>query len=487
MKKWLPWLIVVTVMLFASAGVANAEKATVTPRLILDGVELYPSAPPTLIEKTTMVPIRIITESLGYDVDFNNSNKEIKVTDGKKTIVMTLNQQTAYIDGQAKEMYKPATLAKDVNSALVPLRFVGEALGVNVSWDNVSKAVFMYSPVVVEPVPDPDQGNEQVLPEPDSGQTPDDGSSQASVGKVNEVFHDTDSIYIMYNGSVTPKTMVLSNPSRFVVDLPYMDFDERFSPALPVDPLVGKAGELSIEGGSNIQKVRYSLFSKQPSTIRFVLDLNENADYEVVNDTMFGALHIKLKQNDQQEQPQQPQQKPQYTVVLDAGHGGSDSGAVSIAKQLEKNINLAIVLKTQAILAKDSRIKLILTRQGDTFPTLKDRSDLANQSKADIFISVHSNSNDSAAINGTETYYTREDSAALANVMHPLFVKATGLKDNGVRTKNLHVTRETKMPAVLLEVGYLSNKADNSVLWGEAFQERVAQGIAAGIKQYLNL
>ncbi|MBO9599308.1 MAG: hypothetical protein J7559_15995, partial [Cohnella sp.] len=75
MKKWLPLLFVVTVMLFLSAGVANAEKATVTPKLILDGKELLPSVPPKLMSNYVMVPVRIVTESLGYKVGYVNATK----------------------------------------------------------------------------------------------------------------------------------------------------------------------------------------------------------------------------------------------------------------------------------------------------------------------------------------------------------------------------------------------------------------------------
>jgi N-acetylmuramoyl-L-alanine amidase len=144
------------------------------------------------------------------------------------------------------------------------------------------------------------------------------------------------------------------------------------------------------------------------------------------------------------------------------------------------------VLKVQQILAADSRIKLVLTRSDDSYPTLDDRVNLANSINADLFLSVHANSYTSST-NGTETYYTRPESLAFAQAMHAALVPATGLKDNGVRSKNLHVTRETTMPAALLEIGYLSNKTDNAALWSEDFQNRVAQGIATGLLQYLKL
>ncbi|GJM74875.1 hypothetical protein HMSSN036_70910 [Paenibacillus macerans] len=105
-----------------------------------------------------------------------------------------------------------------------------------------------------------------------------------------------------------------------------------------------------------------------------------------------------------------------------------------------------------------------------------------------MFVSIHGNSIDPPANpSGSETYYTREESIPLANVMHSHLVQATGLADRKVRYSSLHVTRETTMPAVLLEVGYLSNKNDESLMYGEEFQQRVAEGVVAGVKEYLGL
>lgn len=148
---------------------------------------------------------------------------------------------------------------------------------------------------------------------------------------------------------------------------------------------------------------------------------------------------------------------------------------------------MAMALKVGKILEQDSNFEVVLTRSDDTFLELKERAKIANDLKADVFVSIHANSAGSSAATGSETYYQREASKTLANVMHKHLVQATGLKDRGVRYGNFHVIRETKMPAVLLEVGYLSNKNDEAALFSESFQQRVAQGIADGIKEYLGV
>lgn len=557
MKKWLPLLFVVTVMLFLSAGMAYAEKATdkatvqtaVTPKLILDGKVLQPPVPPSIIKNYVMVPVRIVTESLGYKVDYVQAKKQVTVSGGTKKVVMTVDSSTAYIDGKAKKMDIPPTMQS--NSVIIPLRFISEAVGVQVLWDNPAKSVFLYSANApntgnnsegveapgeggnADPGTPPvdnggattpgDNGNGTTTPGDNGGAnsgnsggtttpgdngtgntdgttppgttpgttpgdtgntggtTPPGGVTPADVkGKLYEIQYYADAVRIKYDGEIAPKITTLTGPDRLVIDFPNADFASTFAPALSLDPSLGKQGEFAVTGHDALQKVRYSLYSSSPTTVRVVLDLNKPVSYEILQDPTFGDYIISLKQ-----QPTTPS-KGQYTVVLDAGHGGSDPGAQSLNGKWEKEFNLSVVLKVQKILANDSRINLVLTRSGDTYPTLEDRSSLANSLNADLFLSVHANSY-TPATNGTETYYTRAESLAFANAMHAAVAPATGLKDGGVRSKNLHVTRETKMPAVLLEIGYLSNKTDNAALWNDDFQNRVAQAIANGLKQYLKL
>lgn len=522
MKKWLPLLFVVTVMFFLSAGMANAEKATVTPKLILDGKVLQPKVAPIIMNNYVMVPVRIVTESLGYKVDYDNAKRQITVSGGAKEIVMTVDQPTAYVDGQAKKMDMPPVLQS--NSTLIPLRFLSESVGIQVYWDNATKSVFLYSDGSTN-TGNSSEGVEAVPPSPGSGTKPEENASGTpdnetpvttepgtspgtaepgttdpsttdpgttdpgttnpgtidstpTAGKLYEISYASDQVTVKYGGEIAPKISTLSYPERIVIDFPDTDFAPSFYPTLPTDPTIARTGEIQVTGHEALTKVRYSLYSSAPKTIRVVLDLNKSWSYELKRDPTMGDFIIVLNKP--------TPDKSLYTVVLDAGHGGSDPGAQSLNKRWEKEFNLAIVLKVQKILASDERIKLVLTRSDDTYPTLTDRAQLANSLNADLFLSVHANSY-TASTNGTETYYTRDDSLAFAKAMHAAIVPATKLKDGGVRTKNLAVTRETKMPAALLEIGYLSNKTDEAALWNEEFQDRVAQAIAQGLKNYLNL
>ncbi|WP_027084881.1 N-acetylmuramoyl-L-alanine amidase family protein [Cohnella panacarvi] len=539
MKKWLPLLFVVTVMLFLSAGMAYAEKATVTPKLILDGKVLQPPVAPKIMNNFVMVPVRIVTESLGYKVDYEKKNKQVTVSGGKTKIVMQVDQKTANVDGKSKKMDMPPTM--ESNSVLIPLRFVSDSVGIDVFWDNATKSVFLYTKEApntgngsegVEAVPPgnasgsetgggtgsspgttPSDG-EATNPDATPGTTPSDGGTttpgttptdggttspgtnpgttpegegattpggetpQNVAGTLYQISYESDQIRLKYSGKLEPKVSTLTNPDRLVVDFPNVAFADTFYPALPTDPALGKTGEFQVTGHEALQKVRYSQYSSAPSTIRLVLDLNQPWPHEIQHDAFLGDLLISLKKP--------TPDKSTFTVVLDAGHGGKDPGALSLNGKWEKEYNLALTLKVQQILAADERIKLVLTRWDDSYPKLEDRVLIAKDANADLFLSVHANSY-TASTNGTETYYTREESLAFAQTMHAALAPATGLKDNGVRSKNLHVTRETTMPAALLEIGYLSSKIDEPQMWKEEFLNRVAEAIAKGIKQYLQL
>lgn len=211
------------------------------------------------------------------------------------------------------------------------------------------------------------------------------------------------------------------------------------------------------------------------------MDLSGARNYSLLN-ANDGYVIIDL--NVDQSYPSKGSGKP--LVVIDAGHGGTDPGAISVTKKKEKDLNLSIVKKVEALLKKETQLDYVLTRSTDVYVTLQDRAKLANNLNADVFVSIHANSG-SATASGVETYYTRQESVPFANVMHKYLVKSSGLSDRKVRAKSLHVTRETTMPAVLLEVGYLSNKSDEALLYTEKFQNSVAQGVVDGIKEYLGL
>jgi N-acetylmuramoyl-L-alanine amidase len=172
-------------------------------------------------------------------------------------------------------------------------------------------------------------------------------------------------------------------------------------------------------------------------------------------------------------------------IVLDAGHGGKDPGAQR-GGVAEKALTLGIIRRLNSRL-RNLSFNPILTRSGDTYPTLADRVRITQDSQAKIFVSIHINCIDGnrSDINGIETYYSHPNSARLAYILHRNILAKTGATDRRVRIRRLYVTNQNTVPAVLLEVGYLSNPEERKKLRQSAYQDLIAEAITRGLLEYL--
>jgi N-acetylmuramoyl-L-alanine amidase len=168
-------------------------------------------------------------------------------------------------------------------------------------------------------------------------------------------------------------------------------------------------------------------------------------------------------------------------IVVDAGHGGHDTGAPG-ARSLEKRHTLDIAQRVRRYL-EDRGATVMMTRDTDNFISLQGRVDFANSRRADIFFSVHINSFRSTS-SGTETFYWTAQSAALAREVQKELLAATNLPNRGVSQARFYVIRKTTMPSVLTETAFISNPREEAKLMDPAFRERVAKGMAQGIANY---
>ncbi|MGT2775964.1 N-acetylmuramoyl-L-alanine amidase, partial [Streptococcus hyovaginalis] len=189
-------------------------------------------------------------------------------------------------------------------------------------------------------------------------------------------------------------------------------------------------------------------------------------------------------------------------VYLDAGHGGTDPGAVYFGTH-EKALNLEIQKRVKSKLeAQGFRVEL--TRSSDTGLDLLPRSEKANKTSSDIFVSIHFNAASTPSVNGIETYYYQSYaeyparvnaqyhnnaqrlnlSASLASSIQSKLIANTGARNAGVKRQTFAVLRETTAPAVLLELGYMSNSAEFAQISSAAYQEKLATGIVQGIADY---
>jgi N-acetylmuramoyl-L-alanine amidase len=189
-----------------------------------------------------------------------------------------------------------------------------------------------------------------------------------------------------------------------------------------------------------------------------------------------------------------PGQTRDPIVVLDPGHGGSDTGALG-SHLYEKDANLKIALKVGALL-QQSGIQVEYTRTTDSYVGLEQRSKIANQLNAAVFVSIHMNSFSSPEPSGTETYFyapssneelwaQREERAELARCLQTALTNALQRPNRGVKEANLSVLRNTLMPSALAEVVFISNPTEEALLQTEDFQNRAAAAIANGIITYM--
>ncbi|WP_226063861.1 N-acetylmuramoyl-L-alanine amidase family protein [Kaistella polysaccharea] len=233
-----------------------------------------------------------------------------------------------------------------------------------------------------------------------------------------------------------------------------------------------------------------------------------------------------------------PQAQKKFTLVLDAGHGGTDHGANRYYSETgtlrEKDVTLSIVLKLGRMLEKNKDFKIIYTRKIDEYPSLTDRTTLANRSKADLFVSVHCNANTRTSPYGTETFVQGPDqnktnlevakaendvifldekdretfasydpksmeslialkiqqskylesSLLFGSFVEGNFEKKDKRLSRGVKQQNLHVLRLNAMPSVLIETGFISNYDEAMYLGSEKGQDEIAESIYDAIISY---
>jgi len=173
-------------------------------------------------------------------------------------------------------------------------------------------------------------------------------------------------------------------------------------------------------------------------------------------------------------------------VVLDPGHGGKDPGTTSVSGVPEKWVNIQVSTKVAAILQRKG-VTAVLSRRDDRFIELEDRAALANRRRADLFVSIHADSAPDPTVRGFTLYIARAASPQSYSAARAIgrALAGTGLEDRGVRRADYRVLVETRGPAVLVEMGYLSNAWEASRLQDNSFQNRIAAAIADGILGYL--
>lgn len=225
-----------------------------------------------------------------------------------------------------------------------------------------------------------------------------------------------------------------------------------------------------------------------------------------------------------------PAEKARYRIAVDAGHGGKDGGATGRRGTLEKDINLYAALELAKLLEEEGRFEVMLVRQSDVFVKLGERARMANEAQADLFVSLHSNAHPSRAESGFEVYFLSErasdpeaerlaefensvlaletepgqadeaeallyqlartefmnDAGELAGLVAKNLAVRVDLPNRGVKQAAFYVLRGVNAPAILVELGFLSNERDEAKLESAKYRRRLVEGLYAGIVDFYN-
>jgi len=223
------------------------------------------------------------------------------------------------------------------------------------------------------------------------------------------------------------------------------------------------------------------------------------------------------------------QAAPLRTLVLDAGHGGQDTGAIGPSGLTEKELVLDVTRRVARLVEEQLKIKVLLTRDDDTFVTLRDRTTLANRARADLFVSIHANAH-RHAVSGVETYFLsseatdnaarqvaalensvieleapsprartdfvkailwdlaqsefQTESSRLAEIVQDSMTQALRISNRGVKQAGFYVLGGAAMPAVLIEVGFVTNPQEERRLRESRYRDEIARAIFAGLTEY---
>ncbi|HYH02125.1 MAG TPA: N-acetylmuramoyl-L-alanine amidase family protein [Bacillota bacterium] len=282
-------------------------------------------------------------------------------------------------------------------------------------------------------------------------------------GKINAVQWlktKTGSTLMIKSDSELLEKVRLVGPSKHLqLDLPCVQFESQLNTAIPVEDPV-KA---------------INLVNVSPNLARIEIDFNRLPSFNVEYSPDRRTLSLHLKSSN----------LAGKTIVIDPGHGGPDTGACGKQGVREKDVNLETALQLKSILEK-AGAEVLLTRNSDTFIGLYERGYFANYHKAELFISIHSNSHPDSTVRGIEVFHYKGQtkSCRLAELILNKITDCTGLNRLGVKSARFVVVRETQMPSILVELGFLSNYQEESILRTFEFKEKAALGIFQGIAEF---
>jgi N-acetylmuramoyl-L-alanine amidase len=260
------------------------------------------------------------------------------------------------------------------------------------------------------------------------------------------------------------KSQIIQSPPRLVLDFAGATYSEATK---YIDVKVG-----------GVRQIRVGQFTQDPPVVRVVVEMSRQIDYRILKQGDGDKYYIQMLSG----------KLSKAAIMLDAGHGGSDTGAIGITNCNESDIVLGTTQQLQRKL-ESMGYEVVQTRSDNSFVSLGERADYANEVLPMIFVSIHANSIENPEFTGVMTFHYAgsKEGEKLASAIQRYLLSSTGAVDRGVRTANFFVLRETVVPAVLVEIGFLTNSIEEYKLRDPLYQQRIVDGIAAGIDEYMKV
>lgn len=413
-------ILIVPTYALNSVKIDKKDIKVLDANVLVNGSPIQSDFTPYVTKGRTFVPVRELTEGLGAEVNWDGENMTVEIKFGEKTILLKINSDVTYVDGKKKIVEEDQVPKLALYSSprvetktMIPLRFVSETLGYNVSWDEKTSTVLIATGenISSEVVKTATIISDDDLKEEDNKNKNSSVEFQSSTEKKET------------------KNAQKNNKSK-IFEKAGLTEDE-----YKIDPKSRKVSKGFVQKGERIK------------------------------------------------------------IVLDAGHGGTDSGAISTIDKTvtEKALNLDMIERLNErflMLGYD----VILTRSEDEYIRLLDRARISNTSDADIFLSIHFNSTTNSTSKGIEVLYASEknviiksvEQVHLAKAIQKELIESTGSTNRGVKNRaDLIVLNKTKNVAALCELGFLTNREDMENITNSSYLDTMADAIVRGVENYV--
>ena len=499
-------LIFIMIFSFTQNCFASGDHITI----VLNGESVTTDVDPFISAGRTMVPARAVFEKMGAYVSWDGMQNRVTVTGTGIVINLTIGNSVATVNGEAKQLDSAPVIVD--GRTFVPLRFISENLGYSVEWNELNKIVYIFSASGGSQPSNGNQNSNDTKSEvvPQTPTQSDSNGTQGSPAILNSVnvseIAGGVEVCVELSSNVSPRIMTLDNPRRIVFDFYGIVQNFKNSSYKPLSDTISDVRWGRHDDYARIvveckTALNYNVKYNNKGCVITVSDTLSFSDAGTLND---GNADIKS------ETVPSLQQQPVYItgnplVYIDPGHGGHDSGAIGRDENgnvvvIEKEANLTISLKVRDLLAS-SGVDVRMTRDSDValgstqMEDLVTRASLANEANALLYVSIHNNSFGDSSATGTTVLYAGLSSAGdygitgeqLAQNIQNSLVKATGLRDRGiVKSPEMVVLRRTAMPAVIVECAFVSCPVDQKVLTDPARIDAIAYAIYEGIMTSLN-